>query len=290
MPTTQKILAYPCKLTWKLKKCPSGKGNTSTNRQWLGVPAVCFQEIHADSPLSNLGWLIGILTMVYYNPYITGQYNPPIYPKQPGFLSLLNWFARQISEPSMKIFITWKNSPIPNKVWAPQTSKCFRFGNAASTPLWYNWKRFSTSEQRKSTKTHPTVPKVLWFLHPVSFATNCLYNSPSMCSRIFSGVAVQILVKGQKNFISPHLVVFCGQTTGHCSIAQETVGLVGFNQWVSSWFRLGMMIFPIIIKPWHFIQWWLRLVCYHLKNQRMLTSMQSDRGEHDLTDSSYKTS
>ena len=22
------------------------------------------------------GWLIGILIMVYYNPYITGQYNP----------------------------------------------------------------------------------------------------------------------------------------------------------------------------------------------------------------------
>ena len=43
-----------------------------------------------------------------------------------------------------------------------------------------------------------------------------------MCSRIFSGVAVQILVKGQKNFISPHL---------------ETVGLVWSNQWVSSWFR-----------------------------------------------------
>ena len=37
---------------------------------------------------SNLGsCFIGILIMVYYNPHITGYYNPPKKPKQPGFFS-----------------------------------------------------------------------------------------------------------------------------------------------------------------------------------------------------------
>ena len=31
------------------------------------------------------GWLIGILIMVYYNPYITGQYNPLYNPANQGF-------------------------------------------------------------------------------------------------------------------------------------------------------------------------------------------------------------
>ncbi len=33
---------------------------------------------HEKNPLSfcYAGWLIGILVMVYYNPYITGEYNP----------------------------------------------------------------------------------------------------------------------------------------------------------------------------------------------------------------------
>ena len=33
----------------------------------------------------NPGWLIGILTMVYYNPHITGQYNPLYNPNNQGF-------------------------------------------------------------------------------------------------------------------------------------------------------------------------------------------------------------
>ena len=31
------------------------------------------------------GWLIGILIMVYYIPYITGQYNPLYNPTNQGF-------------------------------------------------------------------------------------------------------------------------------------------------------------------------------------------------------------
>ena len=38
----------------------------------------------------NAGCLIGILIMVHYNPHITEKYNPPVYPKQGGFLSVLN--------------------------------------------------------------------------------------------------------------------------------------------------------------------------------------------------------
>ena len=125
------------------------------------IPAVRFQEIHVDSPLSNC-------------------------------------FARH---------------PL-NTVWATQTPPILGMLIDCCLPLpfLYHWKEIcrqvSTNEQRKiNQKTHIRwSQKVLWFVCiPVSFATNCLYNSPSMCSRIFSGVAVQILVKGQKNFISPHL-------------------------------------------------------------------------------------
>ena len=35
------------------------------------------------------GWFIGILIMVYYNPYIPGKKKSPTYCKQPGFFSLL---------------------------------------------------------------------------------------------------------------------------------------------------------------------------------------------------------
>ena len=39
------------------------------------------------NPLSfcYTGWLIGILVMVYYNPYITGEYNPLYNPTNQGF-------------------------------------------------------------------------------------------------------------------------------------------------------------------------------------------------------------
>ena len=42
----------------------------------------------------NTGWLIGILIMVYYNPHITGQYNPLYNLTNQGFFSLLMWGFR----------------------------------------------------------------------------------------------------------------------------------------------------------------------------------------------------
>ncbi len=39
----------------------------------------------------NPGWLIGILTMAYYNPYITGQYNHLYTLNNPVFFSWLRW-------------------------------------------------------------------------------------------------------------------------------------------------------------------------------------------------------
>ena len=41
----------------------------------------------------NTGWLIGILIMVYYNPYITGEYSPPLYTlNNLVFFSWLRWY------------------------------------------------------------------------------------------------------------------------------------------------------------------------------------------------------
>ena len=43
-------------------------------------------------------WLIGILILVYYNPHIAGSITPYIiYPKQPGFFSLLSCKYRPIT-------------------------------------------------------------------------------------------------------------------------------------------------------------------------------------------------
>ena len=48
---------------------------------------VCIHVSHEKKPptFHYTGWLIGILIMVYYNPYITGQYNPLYNPTNQGF-------------------------------------------------------------------------------------------------------------------------------------------------------------------------------------------------------------
>ena len=43
----------------------------------------------------HTGCLIGILTVVYFNPHMTGQYNLRIYPKEPGFFLLLSCLWRR---------------------------------------------------------------------------------------------------------------------------------------------------------------------------------------------------
>ena len=59
--------------------------------------------------------------MVYYNPYITGEYNPPIYPKQPGFFSETPAVHEQI----------WRRTflPSPPTRWG----LCYGLGIARST-------------------------------------------------------------------------------------------------------------------------------------------------------------
>ena len=49
--------------------------------------ALVFDVSHEKNPLSfcYTGWIIGILVMVYYNPYITGEYNPLYNPTNQGF-------------------------------------------------------------------------------------------------------------------------------------------------------------------------------------------------------------
>ncbi len=49
--------------------------------------------MNKKNPLSfcYTGWLIGILVMVYYNPYITGEYNPLYNPTNQGFFHFSTW-------------------------------------------------------------------------------------------------------------------------------------------------------------------------------------------------------
>ena len=64
--------------------------------------------------------------MVYYNAYITGEYNALIYPNQPGFFSLLRWWLpRETSNlPVCGSEPCWKyNSILPLVPWLVQ--HCF---------------------------------------------------------------------------------------------------------------------------------------------------------------------
>ena len=46
-------------------------------------PKTCEPRKKNLTTVHSTGWLIGILIMAYYNPYITGQYNPLHTPKHP---------------------------------------------------------------------------------------------------------------------------------------------------------------------------------------------------------------
>ena len=58
-----------------------------------------FHMSHEKYPFTfhNTGCLIGALTMAYYNPHITAFLIPYIYPKQPGFCSLLTKLASTVT-------------------------------------------------------------------------------------------------------------------------------------------------------------------------------------------------
>ena len=84
-------LSYPCIYAPKAPAWECAKGHKSSWESFLQVS-------HEKNPptFHYTGWLIGILIMAYYNPYITGSYNPLYNPTNQGF------FHCQVSSGGLK--------------------------------------------------------------------------------------------------------------------------------------------------------------------------------------------
>ena len=85
-------------------------GVAENGHSQIQTNSLCQFASHEQKPCQktchwNTACKTGILKLIYCNPHITGKYNPPKHPQQPGFFSLPSW------PPDLLKLETWKGDP-----------------------------------------------------------------------------------------------------------------------------------------------------------------------------------